>query len=127
MFPNGPVDRYAVYYRNTDTVQVPPIRSAGYESQIVPAVPNESDFELVIENLVAFNNYAIHVQPLIGGSNLMAGFMGDVDLEILQRTNSTTPEPPTVGATDAPTNGPTLNTIFVFLPPTSQLVTGPLM
>ena len=127
MFPNGPVDRYAVYYRDNDTVQVPPIQNEGYQSLIVPAVPNESDFERVIENLVAFNFYAIHVQPLIGGSDLQADFVGDVDLEILQRTNSTTPASPTVGATDEPTTAPTLTTIFVYLPPTSQLVTGPLM
>ena len=127
-FPNGPVGRYAVYYRDADTVQVAPIQSEGYNSHIVPAAPDEIDFELVIEDLVAFTFYAIHVQPLIGGDNdLHTDFFGDVDLEILQRTNSTTAEQPTVGITDAPTIVPTLTTIFVYLPPTSQLVTGPLM
>ena len=129
--PNGPVDRYAVYYRDIETadiVQEPPIQSADYESQIVPAALSQIGFELVIQNLVAFNFYAIHVQPLIGGgSDLQADFVGDVDLEIPQRTNSTTIEPPTVGVTDAPTSVPTVTTIFVYPPPTSQFVTGPLM
>ena len=77
---------------------------------------------------MAFTFYAIHLQPLIGGGNgLEADFFGDIDREISQRTNSTTAELPTVGVTDTPTSLPTLTTIFIYLPSTSQLVTGPLM
>ena len=109
-------------------MQEAPIGSEGYNSEIVTATANDNDLEVVINNLVAFTVYAIHAQPLIGGGNgLEADFFGDIDLEISQRTNSTTAEVPTVGVTDAPTILPTTNTIFVYLPPTSQLVTGPLM
>ena len=109
-------------------VQDAPIGSEGYNSLIKTVTANDSDLELVINNLVAFTFYAIHVQPLIGGGNgLEADFSGDIDIEILQRTNSTTAEVPTVGVTDAPTSPSTTTTIFVYPPPTSQLVTGPLM
>ena len=109
-------------------MQEAPIGSEGYDSLIETVAADDSDFGLVINNLVAFTFYAIHVQPLIGGGNgLEADFFGDIDREILQRTNSTTAEVPTVGVTDAPTSPPTTTTIFVYLPPTSQLVTGPLM
>ena len=78
-------------------MQEAPIESEGYYSLVETVAANDSDFELVINNLVVFTFYAIHVQPLIGGGNgLEADFFGDIDLEISQRTNSTTTEQPTV-------------------------------
>ena len=77
---------------------------------------------------MAFTFYAIYLQPSIGGGNgLEADFFGDIDGEISQCTYSTTAELPTVGVTDAPISLPTLTTIFIYLPFTSQFVTGPLM
>ena len=61
--------------------------------------------------------------------HLVENSTGDVDEEIhvLEHTFSTTPDPPTVGPTEQPTEEATTNTIFVFHPLPDQIITGRLM
>ncbi len=120
--PNGPIGSYKVFYRASDTVQTPPINSDQYSQTTVM----ERQFE-IITGLTAFTNYSIHVQAFGTGGTPGGTLQGDVDEEILQRTFTTTPVPPTVGATNKPTIGPTTSTIFIYLPPPEQIETGPVM
>ena len=82
-----------------------------------------TQLEYNIADLVPFTFYAIHVQPFreMGDST-----GGDVTM-IVQRTNSTTPETPTEDPNQEPTQRPGDDNICINLPPTSQLITGPLM
>ena len=117
-FPNGPIQQYIVYHKESDSVQQPPITNDDYTLNQVEGMERE------IRGLTAYTNYSIHVQPIGGVSSLP----GDIDEEILQRTNSTTPtEAPTVGMTEEPTAGATTGTIFVYLAPPSQITTGKVM
>ena len=118
--PNGPIDRYIVYHLETDIVQTPPqpINSRGYKRTIVNAPIRQSE----IIGLNPYTNYSIHVQAI--GVN---DSMGDIDVEIQQRTNTTTPPPPTVPPTNETTDRPTTNTIFIHLPNPDQIETGPVM
>ena len=60
--PNGPISHYTLYYRESDTVQQPPINNEGYMSERINAMMTEFN----ITGLVAFTNYAIHVQAFGG-------------------------------------------------------------
>ena len=118
LFPNGPISHYILYYIESDEVQEPPIISSGYINKQVDAPTTE----LEISELVPYTNYTFHVQPY-GGPSLP----GDIDEEVLQRTQSTTPSTIMEPSTDEPTDEATTNTIFIYLPSTSQFDTGPLM
>ena len=78
---------------------------------------NTTNFE--ITGLMPYTNYTIHVRA-IGQGNLL----GDIDEEILQRTNSTIQ---LVTTSDGPTPAPTANTITIHLPDPSQVETGLVM
>ena len=72
-----------------------------------------------ITGLTPYTNYTIHVRA-IGQDDLR----GDVDVEILQRTNSTiqvVPLPPD------PTQGLSSNMITILLPDPDQVTTGLVM
>ena len=106
---------YNLYYRASDTVQQPPnIRSDGY-TEIMEI--RTTEFEII--GLIPYTNYTIHVRT-IGEGNLL----GDIDEEILQRTNSTIQ---LVMISDGPTPAPTANTITIHLPDPSQVETGLVM
>ena len=106
---------YNLYYRASDTVQQPPnIRSDGY-TEIMEI--STTEFEII--GLIPYTNYTIHVRT-IGEGNLL----GDIDEEILQRTNSTIQ---LVMISDGPTPAPTANTITIHLPDPSQVETGLVM
>ena len=116
VYPNGPIMHYNLYYRASDTVQQPPnIRSDGY-TEIMEI--RTTEFEII--GLIPYTNYTIHVRT-IGEGNLL----GDIDEEILQRTNSTT-QMITVDTT-IPTLEPTSDTIQILLPDPGQVETGPVM
>ena len=72
-----------------------------------------------ITDLTPYTNYTIHVHA-IGQDNLR----GDVDVEILQRTNSTTQ---VVMPPPGPTQGPSSNMITIRLPDPDQVTTGLVM
>ena len=80
-------------------------------------VMNATNYE--ITGLTPYTNYTIHVRA-IGENNLV----GDVDEEILQRTNSTTQNvtTPTGG-----TQGPSSNMITILLPNPDDVETGLVM
>ena len=69
-----------------------------------------------ITGLTPYTNYTIHVRA-IGQDNLR----GDVDVEILQRTNSTIQD---VLIPPDPTQGPSSNMITIPLPNPDQVTTG---
>jgi len=110
VYPNGPIMHYNLYYRASDTVQQPPnIRSDGYTE-----IMDINTTNLEITGLMPNTNYTIHVHA-IGEGNLL----GDIDEEILQRTNSTT-QIITVDTT-IPTLEPTSDTIQILLPDPGQV------
>ncbi len=121
--PNGPIGSYQVFHQESNTIQTPPIVSNQYSQTTVM----ERQFE-IITGLTAFTNYSIHVQAIGTGGTPGGTLQGDVDEEVLQRTFTTTPdEPPTVGATEEPTEEATTNTTFIYLPTPDQIETGPVM
>ena len=81
LYPNGPILYYDLFYRASDTPQQPPniISDTSYTERMVMSVTNYE-----ITGLTPYTNYTIHVRA-IGQDNLG----GDVDVEILQRTNRT--------------------------------------
>ena len=81
LYPNGRILFYDLFYRVSDIPQHPPniIRDSSYTKMMVM---NATNYE--ITGLTPYTNYTIHVRA-IGRDDLA----GDVDVEILQRTNST--------------------------------------
>ena len=103
-YPNGPIDHFSVYYKESEIVQQPPIENSGF---IIISVDG-TDLDFDITNLDVYTNYAIHVQAFGSRGN---NIPGEVVEEILQRTNSTTPS-----CGDITLNAVTLNTISINLP-----------
>ena len=116
LYPNGPILHYDLFYRASDTPQQPP-NIMNDSSYIERMVMDATNYE--ITGLTPYTNYTIHVRA-IGENNLV----GDVDEEILQRTNSTTQNvtPPTT-----PTQEPSSNMITILLPDPDQVQTGLVM
>ena len=115
VYPNAPIMHYNLYYRASDITQQPPnIRSDGYTE-----IMDISSTEFEITGLIPYTNYTVHVRA-IGQGNLL----GEIDEEILQRTNSTIQ---VVMTSDSPTQEPTSNTITILLPGPSQVETGRVM
>ena len=81
LFPNGRILHYDLFYRASDIPQQPPniMSDSSYTEKMVM---NATNYE--INGLTPYTNYTIHVRA-IGENNLG----GDVDVEILQHTNST--------------------------------------
>ena len=115
LFPNGPILYYDLFYRASDTPQQPPniMSNSSYTERMVT---NATSYE--IPGLIPYTNYTIHVRAI--GDNLG----GDVDEEILQRTNSTTQ---VVMAPPGPTQEPSSNMITILLPDPDQVQTGLVM
>ena len=105
-FPNGPIDHFSVYYKESDTVQQPPIENSGFTITSVGGTDLEFN---ISEDLAAYTNYAIHVQAFGSRGNDVPG---EVIEEILQRTNSTTPSCDDITLETATT----MNTISINLP-----------
>ena len=116
LFPNGPILHYDLFYRASDTPQQSPniMSNSSYTERMVT---NATNYE--ITGLIPFTNYTIHVRT-IGENNLG----GDVDEEILQRTNSTTQN---VTTPPGPTQEPSSNMITILLPDPDQVQTGLVM
>ena len=115
LFPNGPILHYDLFYRALDTPQQPPniMSNSSYTERMVT---NVTSYE--ITGLTPYTNYTIHVRA-IGENNLV----GDVDEEILQRTNSTTQNV----TTPTGTQGPSSNMITILLPNPNDVETGLVM
>ena len=114
VYPNGPILYYSLYYRESDTPQwAPNIRSDGYTHSMVVSTMFE------ITGLITYTNYTIHVQA-VGPGNLL----GVVDVEVLQRTNSTTQD---IVTPVGPTEEPSFSTVTIRLPTPSQVQTGLVM
>ena len=116
LYPNGPILYYDLFYRASDTPQQPPniMSDSSYTERMVMDAINYE-----ITGLTPYTNYTIHVRA-IGESNLR----GDVDVEILQRTNSTIQD---VSIPLDPTQGPSSNMITIPLPNPDQVTTGLVM
>ena len=116
LYPNGPILYYDLFYRASDTPQQPPniMSDSSYTERMVM---NATNYE--ITGLTPYTNYTVHVRA-IGQDNLR----GDVDVEILQRTNSTIQVVP---VPLDPTQGPSSNMITIHLPDPDQVTTGLVM
>ncbi len=78
-YPNGPIGSYRVLYRQSDSVQTPPINSDQYTQTTV----EERQFE--ITGLTPFTNYSIHVQT-IGSGRSQGELQGAIVEEVLALT-----------------------------------------
>ena len=116
LYPNGPISHYDLFYRESDTPQQPP-NIMSDSRYIKGMVMNATNYE--ITGLTPYTNYTIHVRA-IGENNLV----GDVDEEILQRTNSTTQN---VTTPTGATQGPSSNMITILLPNPDDVETGLVM
>ena len=114
-FPNGPINSYIIYFVESDTVQQSQ-NNEGFTNRTIES----TQLQYELSGLVAFTYYTIRVQAIGEGGS------GDIE-EVLQRTNSTTPETPTEDPTQNPTEESGQNMIFYNPPPPSQINTGLLM
>lgn len=96
-------------------VQTTDINNDGYTIFRVAAL------EYVISGLTPFKNYAIHVQAMVGNDG------GEIELEVLERTQSTTDDVPTAPPTDAPTESPSSNTLTYLIGDPQDIDTGRVM
>ena len=116
LYPNGRILHYDLFYRASDTPQQPPniIHDSSYTKM---AIMNATNIE--ITGLRPYTNYTIHVCAIGEG-----GLLGAIDIEVLQRTNSTTQD---IVTATAPIVAPSTSTINIHLPSPSQVQTGRVM
>ena len=117
---NGPLQEYFVYYMQSDEVQTVPISSDNYNRSTT------LDTCIKLEDLTPFTNYSIHAQASVS-ENGQAAFLGVIEVEILQRTNSTIPPPsqrPTPLTPTAIPLVPDTQTISIQIPQPDQIQTG---
>ena len=77
-----------------------------------------------ITGLTPYTNYTIHVRAIGQDNEAGDNLAGDVDVEILQRTNSTIQ---VVMTPPGPTQEPSSNMITILLPDPDQVTTGLVM
>ena len=122
--PYGVIDRYIVYYRESDNVQTGEISSEDYlmefEDFDPPMQISDQDYSLNITELLAYTNYTVHVQAVIRGNTPERS--GLVESELLTRTRSSVDDPPLVGS--GPTESPTSSSIIIRIGDPSQIDTG---
>ena len=105
-----------MYYRQGDRARTEDISSDGFISVSV-----DGDVaEFLISGLPPYTNYTIHVQAMTSED-------GEIDVEIVQRTQSTTDTPPTVPPTTMPIDSPTSRTITYLIADPLQIDTGKVM
>ena len=130
LHPNGEITSYDIYYRTLDITQVQPTTDPLNDNSysVIPVIPSDGGgtppTSVNITGLKAFTYYVIKVHAIGWGQGGTGRLIGDIDMEIILRTNSAVPsEPPTI-TTDSATQSPTTGTIFIHLPPPEQLETG---
>ena len=112
--PNGIINRYQVYYRQSDTTQIVPINSTVYDSFIVGSL------EYNITDLIPFRNYAIHVQAV-----LESNMMGQIEVEVLTRTLSDVDvDIPVAPPTTSPIDSPSQSQVTYLIGDPAQIDTG---
>ena len=115
--PNGIINQYRVYYRQSDTIQTVPISSVGYDSFIVESL------EYNITDLIPFRNYSIHVQALVN-SNIL----GQIEEEILTQTLSDVDvDIPVAPPTTSPIDSPSQSQVTYLIGDPTQIDTGRVM
>jgi hypothetical protein len=102
-------------------VQTGDISSVGYTAASV----GSSVTEFLISELPPFTNFTIHVQAVVMPSGGGADLLGDIDVEIVARTQSTTDTPPT--PTVPPVGSPTIRTVPYFIGDPRDINTGRVM
>ena len=112
--PNGIINQYQVYYRESDTIQTVPISSIGYDFFIVESL------EYNITDLIPFRNYSIHVQAVVN-SNLL----GWIEKEVLTQTLSDVDvDIPAVHPTTSPIDSPSQSQVTYLIGDPAQIDTG---
>ena len=128
--PNSEITSYTVYYRIADATQTSdPINDNSYTTISVTHSSGSitPPTSVVITYLQAYTFYAINVRALGQGPIGNDPLIGDIGIEILRRTDSTVPSNPITAITESPTQPSTTDTIFIYLPPPEQIITGPPM
>lgn len=123
-FPNGPITYYKVYYREGSTTQIQPISDTNFNS----VSTSNTATSINVTGLNPYTNYTIHVRAIASAETLKnieqfaEDFIGAADVEIVQRTNSTTPVDMVM--LDEPLSGPSSSTIEIQIPDAGLIDTG---
>ena len=115
--PYGGITNYTVFYREADTPQTGNISSTGYTYNMTV------EEEYVISGLTVFTNYAIHVQAINEDGDPPDG---EITLEVVERTHSSTDMPPTV-ASNATTESPSSREVTYLIGDPLDITTGRVM
>ena len=112
--PNGIINQYQVYYRQSDTTQTVPISSIGYDFIIVGSL------EYNITDLIPFRNYSIHVQAVVNFN-----ILGRIEKEVLTQTLSDVDvDIPNARPTTSPTDSPSQSQVTYLIGDPTQIDTG---
>ena len=120
-YPNGPIANYRVFYKKGDMPQMQQISNTGFNLMTIKS----DSTTLNIIDLDPYTNYTIHVQAVISAQELeneesfTEDLFGAIDLEIVARTNGTTPDQLVV-IDDMPLTSPTATTFQIMIPHTSD-------
>ena len=123
-FQNGPITHYNVYYREGNISQTESIMDTGFNVTIVTAPMTTTN----VTGLKPYTNYTIHVRAIIAAEELqnveviIDDLIGDVDVEVVNRTHGDIPMNRTM--LDQPRSGPTSTTIQIDIPDIGQIDTG---
>jgi hypothetical protein len=102
-------------------VQTGNISSVGYTTDSV----GSSVTKFLISELPPYTNYTIHVRAVVMSSEGGADLLGDIDIEIVARTQSTTDTPPTPSV--PPVGSPSSQTVPYFFGNPRVINTGRVM
>lgn len=123
-FPNGPITYYNVYYREGNTTQIQEISDVNFKS----VTTSNTATSINVTGLKPYTNYTIHVRAIISAETLQnieqftEDLFGAADVEIVQRTNGTTPVD--LVMLDDPLSEPSSSTIEIQVPDARLIETG---
>ena len=123
-FPNGPITYYSVYYLEGNTAQIQPISDTNFNN----VSASNTATSINVTGLKPYTNYTIHVRAIISAEALQnieqftEDIFGAADVEIVQRTNGTTPVD--LEILGEPLFGPSSSTIEIQLPDARMIKTG---
>ena len=94
-----------------------PIIDDGFE-RITATITSNPTATALLNGLKPYTNYTIHVRAIISSADLI----GDANVEIVMRTNSTTPDNPV--ELDESSSARTSSTISIQIPDPAHVETG---
>ena len=122
--PYGVISHYSLFYRQADMTQTLSISSnSSYMRVTVPSTMTER----LIENLIPYTNYTVHVQAVVEGNLPGDTLPGAITVERLVRTLSTTVTPPPLNPLPTEGSDPTSTQIVISIGDPIAITTGRVM